>query len=83
MMNKENAMKKVQAYSFALVEANLYLDGHPMDKRALKYYNDMKEAYEKAAEEYEKNFGPLTLASDHVTDNNTWQWVNHPWPWQN
>ena len=83
MTNKEKAMKRVQAYSFALVEATLYLDGHPTDKRAIKYYNDMKAEYERAVEEYEKDHGPLTLGSNHTTENNTWQWVNHPWPWQN
>ena len=83
MTNKESAMKKVQAYSFALVEATHYLNGHPMDKRAIKYYNDMKAAYESAVEEYEKSFGHLTLDSKHITENNMWQWVKHPWPWQN
>ncbi len=74
---------KLHALSFALVETSLYLDGHPNDRRAIEYYNKMKAQYEKELEMYEREHGPVSMMSDTVTENGKWQWVNHPWPWQN
>ena len=36
---RQTLMKRVQMYEFALVEANLFLDSHPDDQEALKYYS--------------------------------------------
>ena len=83
MTGNNSELKKLQALSFALVEATLYLDGHPHDKRALRYYNDMLAAYNEALAAYERMHGPVTLSSQEITDGDMWQWVNHPWPWQN
>ncbi len=78
-------MKKtsLDALAFALQETALYLDGHPSDKRALDYYEKTKADYESELKKYECSNGPLTLSSNEIIKNGTWQWVNTPWPWQN
>ena len=60
MTDKAKLLGRVRMYDFALVEVIEYLDGHPDNAAALKYYNEMRTAFDKAAAEYEDAFGPLT-----------------------
>lgn len=80
MTEKQRLMRKVQAASFALVEANLYLDSHPTCKDGLAYFEKHKKAYDAAVKDYEKNYGPLT---PHASDDpKKWEWVTKPFPWE-
>lgn len=79
-MTRENMMKKVQMYSFAVLEATLFLDTHPTDKDALKYYNKYRELHKEATEDFTKYFGPVTLSE--YEPENRWSWVDEPWPWE-
>lgn len=74
------ALKYVRQYSFAVLEAQLFLDSHPDCKEALAYYNKYKKLYDEAKTDYEKNYGPLTVLSS--ANDESWQWVNAPWPWE-
>ena len=38
LSEKERLLRKIQACSFALVEANLYLDSHPTCRDGLAYF---------------------------------------------
>lgn len=77
--NRQTLMKRVQMYEFALVEANLFLDSHPDDQEALKYYSKYAGLLQEAKAAYEKQFGSLTpAAADGAT---RWSWVDDPWPW--
>lgn len=80
MSEREKLLKKVQYYSFAVVEASLYLDTHPDCKEALAYYNKYKKLCEEAKAEFESKFGPLSITSD--ANNECWHWVDAPWPWE-
>ncbi len=80
MTDKQRAMRKVQAATFALVEANLYLDSHPTCPNGLEYFAEHKKAYEKAVKEYEERFGPLTANASN--DTKKWNWVVTPFPWE-
>ncbi|MBR6872598.1 MAG: spore coat protein CotJB [Ruminococcus sp.] len=73
-------MKKLQACSFALTEANLYLDSHPTCADGLAYFRRHKDEYEKARAEYEKKYGPLTACAAEGT--RKWEWVTQPFPWE-
>lgn len=53
MTDKAKLLGRVRMYDFALVEVIEYLDGHPDNAAALKYYNEMRTAFDKAAAEYE------------------------------
>ena len=81
MTEKEKLLGRVRMYDFALVEVIEYLDGHPDNAAALKYYNEMRTAFDKAAAEYEDAFGPLT-AREVDTRSGRWTWIDDPWPWE-
>ena len=47
MTDKAKLLGRVRMYDFALVEVIEYLDGHPDNAAALKYYNEMRTAFDK------------------------------------
>ena len=77
---RNQLLRKIQKHSFALVEAQLFLDGHPSCKRALEYFSCQKELYDRYVAEYEEKFGPLTPCSG--VGNDSWKWIQGPWPWE-
>ena len=77
--SKESLLKKIQALSFAKVETELYLDGHPDAKSALEYYRNILRELDDAMTEYQNEYGPL-FAEGVVGDR--WTWVEGKWPWQ-
>lgn len=91
-MNEKEAVRKVQVYGFALTDAGLFLDTHPGDRAALEFYRETERKYTEAAEDYGKQFGPLTLMGRNgkKDPNDTedpgkakeWNWVKEPWPWE-
>jgi spore coat protein JB len=91
------AMQQLQELSFQIQEAVMYLDGHPDNSAALRYYHRVSKAYRDAAQRYEEMYGPLTVCgcgggSHEGTDGGAndcaaasernWVWVNGPWPWE-
>lgn len=46
MTDKAKLLGRVRMYDFALVEVIEYLDGHPDNAAALKYYNEMRTAFD-------------------------------------
>ena len=79
-LDRAALLKKIQAMDFALYEAVLYLDGHPNNKKALEYYREHRDSLRTLREEYNRRFGPLTIYDNY--DNDSWQWVDKPWPWE-
>ena len=73
---------QIQAYSFALLETNLFLNSHPENQMALDYYNKTLEKQKALTKEYEQKYGPLTVMGSGDTKFSTWDWVKTPWPWQ-
>jgi len=78
-MSKKKLMTLVQQLDFAMIETALYLDNHPNSKKALKYYNGLKEKRDAARAQYEASYGPLTIFQNN--SENTWHWVKTSWPW--
>ena len=78
-MNRHKLMRKIQQHGFAMLEAALYLDGHPNCQKALNYYNKQKEYYTGYVSEYETTYGPLSLKGN---TGDTWNWIPGPWPWE-
>ena len=52
LSEKERLLRKIQACSFALVEANLYLDSHPTCRDGLAYFARHKAEKEKLIAQY-------------------------------
>ena len=78
--NRSNLLKRIQKHGFALIEANLFLNGHPYCAKALEYFKCQKALYDKYVAEYEETYGPLTANS--ISNCDGWKWVQGPWPWE-
>lgn len=80
-MSQEQLLRLITLTKFAMVDANLYLDTHPDDEEAIRYFQVNSKLYGEAMENYAKAYGPLTISHAHHNDK-YWDWVNQPWPWQ-
>lgn len=77
--NKDELMYKIQMYTFASLEMNLYLDLYPDDIQIIGLYNQYKDELDRLTYEYENKYGKICLG---INDNYTWDWVKSPWPWE-
>ncbi|MCI5943594.1 MAG: spore coat protein CotJB [Eubacterium sp.] len=77
---QQNLLFYIDAVSFAALDASLYLDSHPDDAEALRYFHHYNQARKQALKEYSVRFGPLTL--DTVQEGCSWKWATQPWPWE-
>jgi len=80
MNERQKLMCELQRTSFALVETVLFLDGHPCEEKALEYYCETREKYEKVLKNYEECYGPISVLG--VDSEKGWTWVETPWPWE-
>lgn len=80
MSEREQMLQRIRMYSFALIDAALFLDGHPREASALAFHNEAKKLYDQAVADYEAKFGPLSLKS--ADDTKQWRWIEDPWPWE-
>ena len=76
---REELMQKIHALSFAMTEAQLFLDTHPDSLDALTYFKDMRAQLDTAMTEYQNKYGPLFA---DMTVGDKWTWIDGPWPWQ-
>jgi spore coat protein JB len=78
MMDEE--MARLGAIHFSLVDINLFLDTHPMDRKALMDYNMLAEQFETEKKNYEQKYGPLANFG-YSPGRYPWEWATTPWPW--
>ena len=78
---KEELFYNILMYKFALNELDLHLDIYPNDITMINLYKNYQNEEKKLCNEFEKNYGPLTLNSEYIGNNN-WHWINSPWPWE-
>ena len=78
--DRESLLADITALSVAVLEMNLYLDGHPDNQETLKEYRKAVEELMRLTEMYEEEFGPLTTTGDGYADE--FLWSRQPWPWQ-
>ena len=76
---KDKLLYNIQMYTFVLKDLVLYLDIFDDDKNILKLFNEWSSELEKLKKRYEKSYGPLCSFSSN--DENKWEWINNPWPW--
>ena len=80
MNQRQQALLNVQIYEFAAHEVNLYLDTHPQDQSMLDLYQTLIQKVAKAKQEFEDQFGPLTVKACQTND--PFKWIQGPWPWE-
>ena len=78
-LNRKELIKKIMEYKFAINDMALFLDTHPCNEKALRKHNEYVEKYKKYKEQYENEYGPLSID----TETDTWEkWVYETWPWE-
>lgn len=77
---REALLLKIEEFTFACKDLNLYLDIHPDDENILNIYKKYAKELEKYKNEYENNYGPLCALN--VTKD-YFNWIKNPWPWEN
>ncbi len=80
-MNKNQLLRQIQEYDFAVNELTLYLDSHPTDTKALEKHSTLSKDLEMLKAVYTKEVGPLTSCDG--SKYNRWSWIDSPWPWEN
>lgn len=78
-MGEAALMKQINESSFAMDDVLLFLDTHPNDPDAMRYYHNVVGMRKNVVSAYERQYGPLTV--DSVTGN-TWSWMTQTWPWE-
>lgn len=79
-MNREQLLHWLDMVSFAVTEITLYLDTHPRDEEALKFFNHYADLRRSAMRAYAEKYGPLTI--DTANPDAYWAWAEQPWPWE-
>lgn len=74
-MNREEMMKQIKCYQFAIIELALYLDTHPDDNKALCLHKKYSREWKDLTDKYQKVYGPLTINFPC----NKWRWLEEPW----
>ena len=78
---REELLLNILMHNFALTELDLYLDVKPNDTNMVSLYNQYLTNKKNLVNEFEKNFGPLTLDGMNMGTND-WNWKKMPWPWE-
>lgn len=80
-MEQKKLRYYIDVVSFAALDAAMFLDTHPQDEDALKYFDYYNHARNQALAEYSSRFGPLTL-NTVPKGVDFWCWASDPWPWE-
>ena len=76
-MNRRELFEYINQISFAVDDVKLFLDTHPHDQEAIKYYKEGMKHLLKMKETYLKNGGALTNRDGKNIEN----YINEPFPW--
>ncbi len=79
---QEKLLHDIGVLSFVVIELSLYLDTHPTDQNALKYFNHYNRLANQARQEYSAKYTPLTLSCTDTSACDDWQWALKPMPWE-
>ena len=78
---RQRMLLEVQKYGFAMWDLNLYLNTHPTDRNTMMLFDQYRNSYKKAKQDYENKWGALNV--DNATANSGyWTWNRSPWPWE-
>ncbi len=81
-MRRSDLLDYIDAVSLAVVDTVLFLDTHPKNTEALEYFKECSKMRNAALDEYAKRYGPLTVDTVTLSDDEYWNWIDQPWPWE-
>lgn len=76
--NKSALLNEIRSINFSIIELTQYLDINPEDRKALFLHNEYSNKLRMLTDNYQKNYGPLTMDCPC----NKWRWIDQPWPWE-
>ena len=79
---RKDLMRALNEASFAVDDVKLFLDTHPNDEEAMKYFCEYSEKRNALMKEYSKYYTPLTVDQADMSCTDRWNWIHEPWPWQ-
>jgi len=84
MCERSRLMQEIGILCFVTVELGLYLDTHPDDREAMRYFHYYTALKNEKSDLYNQKFGPLTLSDvkDSKDCENEFLWTVQPWPWE-
>lgn len=80
-MDRQELLNQIMAWGIIITDMHLYLDTHPSDAKALADFKKFAEKYGELVTEFESKFGPLSYSGAVKQD--SFNWIDEPWPWQN
>lgn len=80
--NRKKLLCYIDEVSFGMYDALLYLDTHPNDEVAIRYFHQHNRKRNFALKEYAKAYGPLNLGMIDDEAGSSWEWTCQPWPWE-
>ena len=81
-MRRKELLEYIDEVSLAVVDTVLFLDTHPKDSKAFSYFKECSKMRSVALDEYAKRYGPLTIDTITLSDDEYWNWIDQPWPWE-
>lgn len=79
---RKELIQRINEAGFAVDDVKLFLDTHPCDEEALEYFQKYSHIRSEAMKMYAEHYGPLTVDHAMYSCEDTWKWINEPWPWQ-
>mgnify|MGYP003474096866 CR=1 FL=1 len=83
MNDKKRLLRKIHSLDFAIHEMVLFLDTHPVSKKAMELLKVYKQRRKECIAQYEEKYGPYIETAKDVPVSGCWQWLDSPWPWEN
>lgn len=81
-MSRQQLLNQINEVSFAINDMQLYLDTHPNCREGLRFMERHQEKRQRLLDIYARNYGPLTMDSMVMSDEDSWKWMQQPFPWQ-
>lgn len=82
MGSRKQLLSYIDEVSFAVYETLLFLDTHPDDQNALRFFREHNRKRNQALKKYAEMYGPLTISTADDTASTSWEWMSQPWPWE-
>ena len=79
---REQMLREISEVSFAVNDIHLFLNTHPCDEKAMSYFREMNEKRNDMLHEFAEAYGPLTISEAGLSENDTWKWMEQPFPWE-
>lgn len=77
----KHLLKEISVLDFALTDILLFLDTHPCNQEAMRYFSYYNRLKKEKVKEYSELYGPLT--TEHAKQSgNDFLWTIQPWPWE-